>query len=193
MSATLRAAALASTCLLAACASRGAAGPGVWVSASPEAQAGQLAGTTWAMRLEFRVEARPVPIGDAWGLALRVTAKNPVDGLFEIAGHPPLRLTGHQTTRAGEEISFDDGCGGTRPDPIVLRGGDRVRWKRSYGHGTDEALRSGERVTLDLAVCHVKTPAGDSVRSMPVAQVVMVAGPTGDPLVTISEPQPPKP
>lgn len=188
----MRAAACASlfvavSALACACATSGSgAGPGVWVSEAPAGE-GSAARD---LRLEFRVSAEPIRIGSAWGIAIRVTADNLTDGVFEISGNPPLRLTGHQMTREGEEISFDDGCSGTTSEPIRLGQRDRTKFRRTYGHGSDEALRAGERVSLDLAICHVKTPAGTRVKSMPVAQVVMVAKPAGEPDITISAPQP---
>lgn len=186
MRATPRAILLTACGLAAACASSGSGkGPGVWVSEAPPAE-GSAARD---LRLQFQVDAEPIRIGSAWGIAIRITAENITDGVFEITGNPPLRVTGHQMTRDGEEISFDDGCGATTPDAIRLGLRDRTKFKRTYGHGTDEALRAGERVSLDLAICHVKTPAGTRVRSMPVAQIVMVAKPAGEPDITVSAPQ----
>ncbi|MEZ4269332.1 MAG: hypothetical protein R3F39_23485 [Myxococcota bacterium] len=183
----MRAVLLAACALAAACASSGSGkGPGVWVSDPPAAEGS----TARDLQLQFKVDAEPIRIGSAWGIAIRVTAENITEGDFEIAGNPPLRVTGHQMTRDDEEISFDDGCSATIPEPIRLGFRDRTKFKRTYGHGTDEALRAGERVSLDLAICHVKTPAGTRVRSMPVAQVVMVAKPAGEPEITISAPQP---
>ncbi len=182
-----RAALLAFCALASACASSGAGeDPGAWVSEPPS----EHGSTARDLRLQFQVGAEPIPIGNAWGIAIRITAQNITEGVFEIAGNPPLRVTGHQMTRDGEEISFDDGCSATIPDPIRLGLRDRTKFKRTYGHGADEALRAGERVSLDLAICYVKTPAGTRVKSMPVAQIVMVAKPTGEPDITISAPQP---
>jgi hypothetical protein len=170
-------------------ASGGALGPGAWVS-EPQA----LDGTTaHEQRLEFRVAAEPIRIGAAWGVVIHIVADNVTDGQFEIAGRPPLRLTGHQMTRDDEEISFDDGCSAKTDEPIRLGRGDRTRFKRTYGHGTDEALRGGETVTLDLALCHVKTPAGERVRSMPVARLMMAASAAGEPTITVSAPEPRSP